>query len=141
VLRCQHASGFHLKGAITLDGSGVVTDLVQISLLCPGLTLEDLNLKNFARSAIAVVNGAGNERQPIRLVNLTVHGAVAGKDKTPGKPAVFLDAKSSIEGVPKVDYLEILGLRVEGLSVRDAVQKRDNDASVAGSHITIGGKE
>ncbi len=138
LVRLQHAAGFHFKGnGITLDGKGQVRDLVLISMLCPALTLEDLTLKGFSRSAVAVVNGAGAAGKPIRLVNLTVQGASAGKGKEPGKPAIFLDANPDITAVPLVDFLDVVGLKADGLTSQQAVQAKEN--GVLGNNVSIAG--
>jgi serine/threonine protein kinase len=130
ILKLRRAAGFQLKGeGITLDGQDRVRDLISINLQCPGALIEGLTLKGFKRSAIAIVNGAGEANRPIRLHQLTVHGVAKGK------PALYLDANPSVETVPFDDYIELTDLNVPGFDVAKAVQKKDN--TVTGSHLVL----
>jgi eukaryotic-like serine/threonine-protein kinase len=132
LLKLTRAAGFRLKGqGITLDGEKKVRDLITISLQSPGLTLDDAILQGYSRSAIAIVNGAGEAGKPIRLRRLNVLGAGAGR------PALFLDANPAVESVPFDDYIEVTDLHVEGLDLGRAVQKKDN--TVTGNNLVLPG--
>jgi eukaryotic-like serine/threonine-protein kinase len=132
LIRLTRAAGFRLKGKnITLDGKGQVRDLISITLQSPGLTIDDVTLQGFNRSGVAIVNGAGDRDRPIRLRNLNVLGAAKSKW------ALYLDANPAVESVPLDDYIEVSGLRVQGLDVLQAVQKKDN--TVVGGNLVLPG--
>jgi serine/threonine protein kinase len=80
ILELSDCAGLILKGFV-LDGQlerqRRVQDLVALTGRCPGLTLEDVQLQGFRRSAIKVSNCTGEDGQPVSLVRVR---AVAGKN-------------------------------------------------------------
>jgi serine/threonine protein kinase len=130
LLRLRRALGFHLKGkGITFDGQDRVRDLISITMQSPALSIENLTLKGYQRSAIAISNAAGEKGRPLRLNQLHVLGAARDK------PAVFLDANPSVESVPVNDYIEVSGLDVPGMEAAKAVQFKND--SVIGANVQM----
>ncbi len=88
------AAGFRIKG-ITLDGTldakRKVDDLVLITSYCPGLTLEDLEMRGFGKTAVRIMNAEGEEKNPIRLHNLSITG---GSDQA--LVGIFFDINVSV---------------------------------------------
>src|SRR5262249_49068234 len=76
ILTLSKAGEFKLKGTgITFDGilsdkKNHVKDLMTIQFESPGLAVDDVQFKNFARSAILVMNANGAPKQPIKLTRL-----------------------------------------------------------------------
>lgn len=134
ILTLRKAESFRIKGErITLDGDagprGKVKDLVHIMLLSPGLTLEDLTLKNYTQRAIAIYNAQGTAPRPIRLHNLTIVGA---SDK---KPALALEAAETV--IPRFnDYIEVTDLHTEGIDPVRAIRVED---PAPGKHVRLPG--
>jgi hypothetical protein len=56
----------------TLDGQDRVRDLVSISGPCPGLKLEDLDLRGFTTNAVTVRNADGDPEHPLTLQRLRI---------------------------------------------------------------------
>jgi eukaryotic-like serine/threonine-protein kinase len=93
LLMLSNAEGFRLKG-ITLDGEGRAEALINLSLHCPGLVLEDLTLKGFTKYGVRITNcegGPGDKR--ISLLRLKLMTA------QPTQAALFFEA---LENIPKV---------------------------------------
>jgi serine/threonine protein kinase len=63
--------GIRVKG-FDLDGLGQVKSLVYAIGTCPGLTLEDLKLQNFARSGVFLGNATGDVGRPMVLNHVRV---------------------------------------------------------------------
>lgn len=123
ILLLSKAQGFKLKGeGITLDGAlakGRVADLVTIMFQCPGLTIEDLHLENFANSGIHMTNVVGDESRPVRLVNITgsATGASAG---------ILLDASADVMNLPPYnDFVEIDRCTFQGIPPASAVKAKE----------------
>jgi hypothetical protein len=77
ILRLSNTVDFKLKGnGITLDGSvdnaPKFSDLMLITGDCAGLVVEDLQLQNFTRYGIRIINSTGTPEQPIQLLRLTM---------------------------------------------------------------------
>ena len=116
IIKLSNASFFKLKGErITFDGDlgekGKVKDMILIVSSSEGLTIEGAHFKNFGRSAVAVVNAAGNVEFPIRLNNLTALTPPADKEGS----AFYIDAKSDMR-IKQVDYIEITNVQGPGLT-------------------------
>jgi serine/threonine protein kinase len=62
----SHVDGLTIRG-FTFDGGGRIKDLISIGGICPGLTLEDIKLKNFLRTGISFVNCQGTSDRPITV--------------------------------------------------------------------------
>jgi serine/threonine protein kinase len=58
-----------IKG-FTLDGRNLVDQVVRITGHCPGLTLEDVQLRGFRYFGILLANCAGRSDEPVSLVRL-----------------------------------------------------------------------
>jgi serine/threonine protein kinase len=66
LLFVSEAADVHLKG-FTLNGRGLVEEVLLISGNCPGLTLESLNLSGFNRYAVLFANCAGSAAHPVSV--------------------------------------------------------------------------
>jgi serine/threonine protein kinase len=133
LLFLSNARGFILRGpGLTLDGSmdgkRRAQNLVFVTLYCPGLTLEDLSLKSFGKSAVAMVNCSGEENRPVRLLNLQFISTSAEKPEA----AVYFDANPTVNP-PFNEYIEIGPGRFEGMDPKNAVKRKDN--TVTGSKV------
>ena len=107
LLKLNGASFFKLKGkGITLDGDlgakGKIKDLVLIMSSSQGLLIEDVQLKNYGRSGICVMNAEGSLEHPLRLHAVTALTAPADKDGS----VFYLDASPNMR-IKQVDYIEI----------------------------------
>jgi hypothetical protein len=140
ILTLRKAVEFTLKGkGITFDGTLAdkkrsVNDLIEISFESPGLVVEDAHFKNFARSAVFVINGAGSAGQPIKLQRLTTESA----DKT--RAAIYFDANPTV--LPPVnDHIEIEDCIFLGHDPAQAIQfKEIKDKSVFGNNVRWPGR-
>jgi eukaryotic-like serine/threonine-protein kinase len=78
ILKIRKGADFKLKGkGIIFDGQLAdkrrsVNHLVTITGDCTGLNFQDAAFKNYARSAVFVINGAGSESNPIKLHRLVI---------------------------------------------------------------------
>lgn len=89
LLSIDRVDGLKLKGFV-LDGENKMEELIRISGSCPGLTLENLRLRNFKRTGIHV-SGCNNRRgREARLQGLQIDlPAATARDKhTPGPAAL-----------------------------------------------------
>jgi serine/threonine protein kinase len=64
LISIAHVHGLTLRG-FTFDGGGRIKDLIKIAGNCPGLTLENIKLKNFERTGISFVNCQGTSEKPV----------------------------------------------------------------------------
>jgi tRNA A-37 threonylcarbamoyl transferase component Bud32 len=71
LLSVSGVAGLSVRGFL-LDGQDRLHDLVHLEGRCPGLTLEDLHLKGFRRSAVQLSNGSGEPTRPILLQDLRI---------------------------------------------------------------------
>jgi serine/threonine protein kinase len=107
LLRLTGAKFFKVKGpGLTLDGDigdkGKLKDLVFLLGRCQGLLIEDVQFRNFGRSAVCVFSAEGDLEHPIQLKGLTALTAAAEKDGA----MFYIDAKPDFN-VKQVDYLTI----------------------------------
>lgn len=126
VLFFSKASGFRLKGkGITLDGDlearRKVDDLVFITSYCPGLILEDLELRGFGKNAMHIMNAEGEGKNPIRIHNLSINGS---NDKT--LTGIYFDINLSVS--PQYnDWIEINDACVfPDMPAANAIKMKDN---------------
>jgi hypothetical protein len=140
LLTLQHAAKFKVKGpGLTFDGTlpagKRVRDLIVVNFVAPGLTIDDVALKNFGRSGVNVMNAWGNKENPIRLVNLSASATPPLDPKTkapdPMFAALFFDANPDITHPPYNDFMEVDEVQLEGL--KTAIKAKDN--TVNGKHI------
>ncbi len=106
LLRISGVEGLSLQGFV-LDGQGRVKELVAVSGLCPGLTLDNLRLHGFTAHAIALVNCEGLRGKPVRLSRLHIKRAL------PGETAVFFDALPKVRGGVN-QHVVLRDIQVEG---------------------------
>jgi eukaryotic-like serine/threonine-protein kinase len=66
LLQIAGIPGLQLKGFV-FDGQDRIKDLLTFSGPCPGLTLEDVHLKGFQRSAVWLRGCSGNADRPVTL--------------------------------------------------------------------------
>jgi hypothetical protein len=97
-----------LRG-FTFDGKGLVDEIFLLVGECPGLTLENLQLRGFTRSAIRVMNCAGRPAGPVSLRELTI----STSKKAPA--AISFETSPNIQTPKSNQYISIRGCRFEGL--------------------------
>ncbi|MBI2806569.1 MAG: protein kinase [Planctomycetes bacterium] len=122
ILRLHKAAKFQFKGkGITLDGTldkgRYLNEIIKIELEAAGLILDDLHLKNYARSGIFIMNAGGASNAPIRLSRLTF--STVAPQKTRG--AIFFDANPKVLP-PQNDYIDIEDADFRGYDRAKAVQ-------------------
>jgi serine/threonine protein kinase len=103
LVRVAGVAGLHLSG-FTFDGQERLKELVSLSGPCPGLTLEDVSLRGFEQSAVALHRCRGEEGRPVLLRRVRA---------TPGRRAT---AALLLEG--RADepsrHVRVSGCRLEG---------------------------
>jgi hypothetical protein len=100
------AAGLHLRG-IALDGGGQTEALVTIFGKCPGVRLENLELRNSRKYGLLIMSGEGSEKAPVHLDDLTF--------QTPaGQTAVRFDLQKEIPDVSKNRFFLFRDCRFEG---------------------------
>ena len=110
-LLCAAASkAMTVTGHYDLGDKGKVRDLILILSSSDGLAVEGAQFKNYGRSAVAVINAAGNVEFPILLNNLTALTPPADKEGS----VFFIDAKPDMR-IKQVDYIEINDVHAPGL--------------------------
>lgn len=130
LLTLSKAHGFKLKGPgltldANLDAKQSIPNLVFITLDCPGLSIQNIHLKGFSQNAIKIVNGSGEEGNPMRFVNLSITPAVGAKTAA----AFYFDANPSV--LPRVnDYIEFIDFRS-----RPDVKFKDKSVLGANVHL------
>jgi serine/threonine protein kinase len=121
ILKLRKAEDFTLKGqGITFDGELAdkkrrVDHLVEITGLSPGLVVEEVNFKNYARSALFVINGAGASNTPIKLRRLIIE---------PGeKGSAAIQFQANLEMRPMLnEHIEIDDCDFRGVDINKAIQ-------------------
>jgi len=124
LLNATRARGLVVKGITfdgTIDDKHKVKDLVRIVSECPGLVLENLEFKNFGRTALTVVNCAGDPDNPIRLTDLRA----AGPSPEPTYAPFYFNAIPQARP-EKNDYIEITGIDPAALRTKDRTVNGDN---------------
>lgn len=139
ILRIIKAPDFKLKGkGIYLDGALAdgksVNDLMMITSDCSGLTIDDLQMRNFARTAILVMNATGSAEKPIRLDGIWTFTQVNEKPRA----AVYFDANPNVNP-PKNDHIEIRKCQFRGLEPEKAIQFNDK-LGVLGDNVSWPGR-
>jgi hypothetical protein len=61
--------GLHIRGFI-LDGQGNTNSLINVSGRCPGLALEDVELRGFTQRAVRLSGGSGTRDRPLSLLSV-----------------------------------------------------------------------
>jgi hypothetical protein len=69
LLALTQMEGFELKG-LTLDGGQRAEVLITVSDKCPGLTLQDVRLQNFAKYGVLISDSQGTPSKPIRFAGV-----------------------------------------------------------------------
>ena len=138
LLKVHQASDFQLKGiGITLDG-GVdpkrrTNNLILITGDSPGLVIEDLHLKSFARSAVLVMNAAGISEKPIRLRRLTTTTEMTERPRA----AIFFDAIPEMSPAV-IEHVEVTAGAFRGIDMKNAIQF--GNAKALGAGVTWPGR-
>jgi serine/threonine protein kinase len=95
-----------LRG-LTFDGGNRVEQIALLTGDCPGLTLENLQLRGFTRCALLVSNCAGTSDKPVVLSEVRIHAT----DKRDAALHFMINPRVS----PKVNrHFLIRGCRFEG---------------------------
>jgi hypothetical protein len=134
ILRIRKGPDFKLRGkGITFDGvlakEGRVNDLIVVNLESPGLTLEDLTLKNFTRSAVFIMNAGGTTSAPLSLHRLQIYSDAAARTRG----AIYFDANPKVNP-PTNDFIDITNCKFHGFDNTKAIQVKDD--SVNGTNVT-----
>jgi hypothetical protein len=100
LLHLDGVTGFQLRG-VTLDGGGKADTLVSLLGTCPGVKLDDLDLKNYVKYGVFLWNCDGDRDRPVVLSNLRF--TAAGKTQT----AVYFSFRE--KDPPKPQYVQTAG--------------------------------
>jgi hypothetical protein len=140
LLSLNEAAGFHFEGkGITLDGKldekTRLPELVHVFSHSPALRLEDLNLKNFTRAGINLVNCQGAKDHLAFVGNLKDENLPLEKKTTDKKlplppPLVLLEVNPLLK-LPVNDFIEIGDV---GPDPKKAI--RLQNPKVVGSNVT-----
>ncbi len=61
--------GLTIKGFV-LDGANQVENLVLLTTTCPGTTIQDVQLQNYLKRGIVVINCEGKQNQPVLITGV-----------------------------------------------------------------------
>jgi hypothetical protein len=75
ILEFATAEGWRLQGNIVFDGRGLVDYVVALRGDCPGLALQDVEIKGFKKAGIRVMNCAGSADRHVQMSGLRGSGA------------------------------------------------------------------
>ncbi len=101
-----NAEGLRLKG-FHFDGQNRTNDLVVLTGRCPGLCFEDVHLEGFSRSAIRLMNCAGEDAKPVSLLRV--------RASTLNEPETALLFEADPNAVPQINqFIEVRECRLEG---------------------------
>jgi hypothetical protein len=133
ILSLRKAIHFKFKGkGITFDGEidakSNIKDLITVMLDCTGLEIDDLQCRNFGRSALFFTNATGSNHQPIKIQRLMAET----NDKNPS--AIYFDADQNFRP-PFNDHIEIEGTDAKGIQFRQIPGK-----TVFGGNVRWPGK-
>jgi hypothetical protein len=106
LLTISHVDGLTLRG-FTFDGGDRVKDLLTITGICPGLTIEDIKLKNFLHAGVAITNCQGTAERPVTIRR--VHFALS-------KPADFgfvFDINQQIKAISVNQHIRISNVTLD----------------------------
>src|SRR5262249_38611053 len=106
LLRVNAIEGLRIRG-FTLDGQGRVKDLVILSGVCPGFTMEEVQLRGFTHYGLFLFNCEGRADKPVHLARLKIVRS------NPREVGMFFDALPKVrEGVNQ--HIVVEESRVEG---------------------------
>jgi len=138
LLHLGNAKDFRLKAnGIELNGEispgVVVEDLVRMSFKCRGLLIEDLRVRSFSRSALAISNCAGEAGEPVRIVHLQSN--VDPKKR----PESIIRFSSSPDAQPRInDYIEFDNTcQFLNMPFKDVVKIEDSKTMGPGIRLPI----
>ncbi len=122
IFRIVKTPGFKFKGkGIVLNGTlpkgGNVNDLLMISGDCNGLVVDDLQMSNFARNAVLIMNATGSAEKPIRIENIWTITQLPEKPRA----AIYFDANPTVIP-PKNNHIEIKHGDFRGMELDAAIQ-------------------
>jgi serine/threonine protein kinase len=100
LLTLSEMEGFELRG-FTLDGANRVETLIGVFGRCPGLTLQDLTLRNFKKYGVLVSDAQGTPDRPIRLAG--VRFSVPDK----GQTGIFFQLTGNLTGITKDQHIVV----------------------------------
>ena len=128
IIKVAKGPELKLKGkGITLDGTmskgRYVNDLMMITSDCPDMVADDFEFTNFGRSAVFIINAAGTEPRPLKLMRLMT---LPNAEPKPAA-AVFFDANPKVIPYPN-DHIHIEDCDFRGFDPAKAVHNKDNSA-------------
>ena len=141
LLRLTNAMFFKLKGpGLILDGDlGAkakgkknVKDLVYVVGSAQGLTVEDVQVKNYDRSAVCIFSAAGDMDNPIRIKGVTALSPPSDKDGA----VVYIDAKPEMR-IKQVECIVVDP--VQGADVPPAQLVRAGNGALGDRQVQIAG--
>jgi hypothetical protein len=71
LLKINNIEGLRIRG-FTLDGHDRVKEVVTISGICPGFTLEDVQIQGYTGRGVTLINCEGRSDKPVRLVRVRI---------------------------------------------------------------------
>jgi hypothetical protein len=102
----SNAAGLQFRG-ITLDGGNLIDTLVTIFAQCPGVRLENLQLKNSRKYGVLVMSGEGSAESPVEFRDITF-------TTRPGQHAVRFDLQPQVVAVKRNRFFHFQGCTFEG---------------------------
>jgi eukaryotic-like serine/threonine-protein kinase len=112
------ARGCVIKG-ITFDGEKKATALIGLSGWCPGVRLEDLELRNFTKCGVWVTNCSGMVDNRVTLTSLQFV-------TQPGQAGVFFDINPTLQnGIERNAYFAVGRFFFEGAGTKLKTPKPD----------------
>jgi serine/threonine protein kinase len=106
LLVLSHVDGFTLRG-FTFDGEGRIKDLLSMTGICPGVRLEDIKLRNFTRTGIAISNCQGTKDRPLTIRRVQISAP------KPVESAVEFAINDKITDIPVNRFLEFFEISVD----------------------------
>src|SRR5262249_52175651 len=109
LLTLSHVEGLTLRG-FTFDGGNRIRDLLTVTGICPGLTIEDIKLKNFMRTGIAFGNCQGTAERPVTIRQIRL-----ALDK-PAETGFLFDINTQIKDISVNQHIKISDVSLNALT-------------------------
>lgn len=130
LLQVSNASRFRLFGkGLTLDGKGILPELVRVSLACDGFTLKGTKLTGFTKYAIHMTNCVGTDDYPITIEDCTFEAQGNGNPV-----GIFFDVRPDLT-IEKNDHIRVVDCRFPGFD--SSLIKVAKDSGVLGEFVEL----